>query len=232
MRGFSSKTLALVLMMTGALCGIAQNATAQGVRLSFTVHVRNYAGVDPKTLANAEKRATGIFRESRVETHWVTTLGPSREKFEETTGPNSSGLSDLELNVLSRDMSDRLGLPDKVMGITPGKGADRRQTYVLYSNVEAFSQIAHARLYTEHQYIGATEALILGSVIAHEIGHALLSMDGHTDTGIMRGIWDIHDLSEAEQGRLVFTPKQAEVIRTEVARRMSQCDKVASEFAQ
>jgi len=87
---------------------------------------------------------------------------------------------------------------------------------------EKGSQIAHERLYAEHQYIGATEALILGSVIAHEIGHALLSVDGHTDIGIMRGIWDIHDLSEAEQGRLVFTPKQAEVIRTEVARRMCQ----------
>jgi hypothetical protein len=214
--------LALVFMMTGAFCGMAQKATAQGVRLSFTVHVRNYAGVDPKTLANAEKLATGIFRDSRVETHWVTTVGPSREKLEETIAPNADGLSNLQLNVLSREMSDRLGLPDKVMGITPGKGADRRQIYVLYSNVEVFSQSAHAGLYAEKQYIGVTESVILGSVIAHELGHALLNMDSHTDAGIMRGTWDINDLLEAERGRLVFTREQAEVIRAEVARRMNQ----------
>src|SRR5579864_4953236 len=108
MRGFSSKKSALGFIMIGALFGMAQKATAQGARLSFTVHVRNNAGVDPKTLANAEKLATGIFRDSRIETHWVTSVGPSREKLEETIAPNANGLSNLQLNVLSRAMSDRL----------------------------------------------------------------------------------------------------------------------------
>jgi hypothetical protein len=72
------------------------------------------------------------------------------------------------------------------------------------------------------KYLGVTEGLILGHVIAHEMGHALLNTDKHTDTGIMRAIWDMDDLFEGARGRLVFTPNQTEVMRTEVARRMSQ----------
>jgi hypothetical protein len=224
MREFKLRNLITGIALIGALCGITQKADAQKIRFVITVHVCNYAGVDSQTLADAEKVARGVFRKSGVEIRWVMTLGPSGEMLEQNVDPISSGLSNIQLSILSRVMSDRLRVAGKVMGVTPGDGADRRQIYVLYSNVEVLSQGAHNQLFTDPKYIGVTTSLILGHVIAHEMGHALLNNDKHTDTGIMRGIWEMDDLFQGVRGRLVFSPKQSEVIRTEVTRRMGHRD--------
>jgi hypothetical protein len=221
MREFKLRNLVLGITMIGALCGSAQKVDAQEPGLLITIHICNYAGVDSQTLADAEKVATEVFRKSGVEIRWVMTLGPSGELVEENKYPISSGLTNIQLSILSRVMSDRLHVPDKVMGITPGDGVDRQQIYVLYNNVEVFSQSAHDRLMVDPKYLGVNESLILGQVIAHEMGHALLNTDEHTVTGIMRAIWDMDDLFEGVRGRLLFTPSQTKVIRTEVARRMS-----------
>jgi hypothetical protein len=222
MKGFNRTNLALGLMMVGGLCGMTQKSAAQDTRLAFTVHVSNPAGVDSKTLADAEKFATAIFRKSGVETQWVTDLGPSDEKLEETSGANSIGLSHLRLSILPRVMADRFGLRDTVTGIAPGGGLDRQQTYVFYAKVEALAQHPGSRDIAGLQYFQMTKALILGHVIAHEIGHILLNLDIHTGIGIMRGNWNMDDLLDAVSGHLVFTTQQGEVIRTEVARRMRQ----------
>ena len=132
----TKSALGLILMMIGGLCGITQKLAAQDARLAFTVHVSDFAGVDSKTLADAETFATAIFLKSGVETRWVKALGPSREKLGETVDPKSIGLSHLRLGILPRIMSDRFGLRDTVTGIAPGGGPDRQQTYVFYAKVE------------------------------------------------------------------------------------------------
>jgi len=48
-------------------------------------------------------------------------------------------------------------------------------------------------------------ALILGHVIAHEIGHVLLNLENHhSPAGIMRGEWNPRVLEDAKAGILVF----------------------------
>ncbi len=194
----------------------------QDTSLNFTVHINNYAGVDSETLAEAEKFAAGIFRKSGVETRWVTALGPSGETMEEESIVESTVLSNLRLSILPRSMSNRFAMRDTVMGLAPGSGANRKQIYVFYSKVEELAKQAGNRDLAGPQYFQVTRALVLGNAIAHEIGHILLNLEKHTATGIMRGNWNMDDLLEAASGRLVFSTQQAEVIRTEVARRMNQ----------
>lgn len=62
---------------------------------------------------------------------------------------------------------------------------------------------------------------ILGEMIAHEIGHILLNLSAHSETGIMRGGWDLKDLQDVAYGELLFTKQQSKVIETEVIRRNS-----------
>jgi hypothetical protein len=52
--------------------------------------------------------------------------------------------------------------------------------------------------------------------------HLLLNLSSHSDTGIMRGEWDLKDLQDAAFGNLLFTSPQAEVLRAEAARRVAQ----------
>ena len=53
------------------------------------------------------------------------------------------------------------------------------------------------------------QGVILGNVIAHEIGHILLGPGSHSETGIMSFPWGRKQLLDASRGLLLFTPEQA-----------------------
>jgi hypothetical protein len=62
--------------------------------------------------------------------------------------------------------------------------------------------------------------IVLGHVLAHELGHLLLGHEGHQTVGIMRSPWDKQDVNKALQRRLVFTSRQASKMREEVLARL------------
>ena len=53
---------------------------------------------------------------------------------------------------------------------------------------------------------------LLGTVMAHEIGHLLLHSTTHSSEGVMRADFRPEDLKKAGQRQLRFTPEQAELI--------------------
>jgi len=69
---------------------------------------------------------------------------------------------------------------------------------------------------------GSTESLrmILGNLMAHELGHLLLGQSGHSVAGIMRAQWRTQELQRAVEGTLFFLPEQAQTIRAQVLARM------------
>jgi hypothetical protein len=201
----------LTLWLILAFAGTIESAAAypREGEVSFTVHVRNYARVDAETLTEAEKIAAGIFLRAGIETRWVDThIG-------------SDIPSDLWVHILPQEMADRLRLSDSDMGLAPGKGPDRRLVYVFYERVR---QLAKRQLFEQTEGIVSTHATvvqILGETMAHELGHILLNLSSHSKTGIMRGDWDLKDLSDVAYGYLLFTQQQAELIRRDVIRRSS-----------
>src|SRR5262249_35089222 len=62
-------------------------------------------------------------------------------------------------------------------------------------------------------------APILGTVIAHEIGHLLLRSPEHSSKGIMQRNWPSADLQSAAQGRLRFTAEESQRMRDAVLSR-------------
>ncbi|MCP5117208.1 MAG: hypothetical protein GY953_40810, partial [bacterium] len=52
-------------------------------------------------------------------------------------------------------------------------------------------------------------ALVLGTVLAHEMGHLLLGTNSHSDDGIMHPKWNRTDLEDSYLGRQRFTRKEA-----------------------
>lgn len=219
------RQLTLGLLATCWCTGLCPKGTAapSETSLTLTIHIRNYAEVDHETLMEAEKVATGVFRKAGVETRWINALssGNGQKKF---TGEEMSNPSHIQLNILPPLMAERLGLPDNVMGVAPGtcKERDRQVVYISYNKVET---IAEWQAWARIEGSISTSALrvqILGHAIVHEIGHLLLNQESHSDTGIMRAIWDLKQLRDACYGYLVFTPSEAEAIRLDVTRRSKE----------
>ena len=61
--------------------------------------------------------------------------------------------------------------------------------------------------------------VLLGAMMAHEIGHLLMGVNSHSREGIMSIPWDAHKLQQVNLGRLGFTPGQAATLKAEALHR-------------
>jgi hypothetical protein len=216
--------LIIALVLAGELAGVGLSAAAASseTNLAITIHVKNYACVNPKTLAEAEEVATGIFQKAGVETRWTDVVLTTEMGQENSADHSAHTLADIQLSILPRAMSDRDGAPNNAMGLAPGNGADRTIVYIFERNVEArfwrlLGAQGSARLDRR-----VSKAQILGHAIAHEVGHLLLNQQVHSEHGIMRGEWGVADFREITYGKFLFTPQQAEFLRADVRRRSQQ----------
>jgi len=76
----------------------------------------------------------------------------------------------------------------------------------------------YARIETLAQRHGIDVAKVLGTVMAHELGHLLLARGAHSSAGIMSGRWGRFEMDLVAAGLLNFTKEQAELIRRTVVR--------------
>jgi hypothetical protein len=214
-------TLGMGLALASGLTGIGRAAAATSPETSsaITIHVRNYAAVAPQTLTEAEQVASGIFRKAGIETGWAHIVVTAENGHVNSADHLAYSLADIQLSILPREMSDRLGLPNNVMGVVPGTAPDRGIVYVLDSKVRTIfwsTLSAHSRGDMD-RHISMGE--VLGYAIAHEVGHLLLNQQVHSPHGIMRGEWSFLDFRDMACGMLLFTPQQAEFLRSDVRSR-------------
>jgi hypothetical protein len=110
--------------------------------------------------------------------------------------------------ILTREseMAARMREVPNAMGYAPGSEmAPGRQAYLLDYQI---TELARG--------FGAEKTVVLGTVIAHEVGHLLFLPGSHSALGLMRSKWNQSDFHSAQNGELLFTTEQAELIRTRV----------------
>jgi hypothetical protein len=206
------------LVLSIGLTGLSHTAAAESSKRSIAIMIRvhNYAGVAPKKLADAEEVATEIFQKAGVETRWVDIISPMENTQVSSSYYPALTSADIQLSILPSKMSDRLGLPNNVIGLAPD--TDAQIIYVFESKVETvFWRLLRAQ-HNGRLDRPVSRAQILGQVIAHELGHLLLNLNGHSAHGIMRAEMDFTDRHDS----LLFTTQQAEVLRADVRRRNGQ----------
>jgi hypothetical protein len=64
--------------------------------------------------------------------------------------------------------------------------------------------------------------VLLGAMMAHEIGHLLLGVNSHSREGIMSIPWDPRMLHQVDLGQLGFTAAQASALRAEALQRLGR----------
>jgi len=57
-----------------------------------------------------------------------------------------------------------------------------------------------------------SRGVLLAHVLVHEIAHILQGTDQHSESGIMKAVWDHSDHLQMREGPLAFTPQDVELI--------------------
>jgi len=171
-----------VMVMTCGSAGAA-GAAPQGEMRDLIVAVARYTDVDPQTMREAEHIAGEVYRRAGIEIQWVE---PSTHE----------GATKLYVNVLSQDMVEPLYVSDETVGFAiPGS----RAANVIYERIRQIARRRHV-----------ASGLLLGYVIAHELGHLLLPAHSHSSSGLMRP--DL-DMELAATRKLRFTADQVALIQ-------------------
>jgi len=202
----------LSIMALAGLVGVIsfvfpETIVASGAESSPTIRIRvnNYTQATPAMLAGAEREAARILGKAGLWTVWldcpsgrssVDTLDPCRQPLEAT---------DIALRVLSESSQNKFQDTAFGFAVVPVLAS------VYYDYVAHLARSDNAEF---------EMPIILGCVIAHEIGHLLLGSNSHSVSGIMQGRWERLQIRQAVTGTLLFTPEQAKLIQAEAQTRM------------
>jgi hypothetical protein len=197
-----------LLWSVGWMSGVGPASAQARVRaeserpLNISVWVYNYAQGSRKDLAEAERESGAILAKAGIQISWLHCPAPACEQ---PPSPTS-----LTVIVLPQSMTELLQTGADVFGfaIASTDGRPSVRTEIFYDRVRALTR-----------QFGYSPGLTLGSVMAHELGHLLLETGGHASIGIMRARWSREDLLAAACGWLLFTPQQAERMRSGIRRR-------------
>ncbi len=202
-------------LLTASLPGLAETPANDRAepRPKITVLVYDYAEVAAETQQNAEKVAAEILATAGVETAWPDC------SLAETPAPpeckRASNPTKLVLRILPGSKAARAGyhFRSSICGFTvqrEGVG----EGYLVTLFTDCIQETA--------KNTGVAQSLIMGHMVAHEIGHLLLPIQGHFRRGIMRAKWGPRVWQRASKKLVLFPGKQAELLRAGVLARMRQ----------
>jgi hypothetical protein len=185
--------------------GFAETAaTSKPASPEVTITVYDYAHVSPELLQAAQGVARKTFWQAGIESSWVTCL-PKPEKVQ-SHDCYFLDATHLTVKILPRAISAQARARSNVLGdaLVDEKGTGYH-AYVFYDRVQ---NVADARR------LGPD---LLGSVLAHEIGHLLLGSKSHTVSGIMSAHWSGEELRKISEGTMLFNPSQSWLMRSRVS---------------
>jgi len=199
-----------------ALALLAANSTvaARDPDPTVTVRLYNYARVPSGVLGGALSEATRIFSAAGVDLVWLDCVDPwsqSRLGSASTEPAGKAGCdgqvrgATVVLQILPRSTPVSKASPDAMFGFATGSDL----AAVFYGRVQ---DLAWGAARNEIP-------LILGAVMAHELGHLLLGANSHSPSGIMCAKWDREYVRLALRGYQHFSPEQSASLREAVVRR-------------
>jgi len=207
------KTVLYALLLAAITPPLAARSAENPEELpEIIVRLYNYAGAAESILSGARQQATRILLEAGVRLRWLTCTVNEQGVAEDSRCYQAQGPAAISLLVCPRQMTPKAGLPPGIFGFSlmPEQGP-AMSARVYFHRLEELADGPQLR-----------KGPLLGSMMAHEIGHLLLGVNSHTREGIMSIPWDPGTLRKADLGQLGFTGKEAAAMRAEAFRRLAR----------
>lgn len=169
---------------------------------TVTVSLFNDAAVPPSLVWGAKRVATRVFAQAGVNLEWLNCGLPSMTETERASCILSDFPTHLHLRLIWRP--------------THSDGAALGASYLAEDGVAFQADIFYervAKLQSENQ---VEPAILLGVIMAHELGHLLLGTDSHSSAGLMRASWHREDLARAVKGSLLFSDDESDHMRAKL----------------
>src|SRR5258706_9127623 len=163
--------------------------------LRLDVRVRDLAGLTGDSLRRAELAATYVLSGVGIDAVWVLCT-PDHE---EPRCADPGAPTHVFVSIVAKPTEGAFRSRPRALAIAAvAEGAQGSRVYIVYERVEALAR--------ESPEVHAS--VLLGYVIAHEIGHLLLGSHSHSATGIMQARWFQRELHQMATGDLLFTPSE------------------------
>ena len=203
----------LALVLGAVLAGAATPGLARTRRthdtkssITFAVRVYNHARLAPDVLSSAERETDSIFRSAGVEIAWIDCPLNLEQWADYPACQAKFGPADFMVKILPPDMAERAPWPRARLAHATECGPDLTGCWAAIS----YRKVENLALMAEVPF-----PMILGKVMAHELGHLLLGPD-HSPTGIMRAALDTGNFEPGRLPSLVFLDAQRERLRAAV----------------
>jgi len=183
--------VALVVAITAGVCPVLADTRAPGV----AIRIYDGASVDAATRGAAMRTAADIVAGGGVSAAWQDCAdGGGSQRCDLARGPR-----DLMIRILPGSGAVTRPSPSRVVlgfaALEPASGAG------------VLATIYMDRVRVTARHLGLSTSVLLGRVIAHEVGH-LLGSPGHTERGMMREVWTDAQLAHDRPDDWRFTPSE------------------------
>lgn len=176
----------------------------------IAILVYNYAAISLESVAEAQQVAGRLLETAGVAADWLDCpLYPDQAAAHPaclvTPGP-----ARLVVRIAAGTMAQRMQPDQETFGfaIQPDDGS-----FGTVANI--FSDRARELVNRRRIAFG----VMLGHLMAHELGHLLLGTGSHSSTGIMHAPWQHKELDMLSRGLMAFTPSEAERMQASASAR-------------
>jgi hypothetical protein len=193
--GFGRAVAALIL--TAGFWGTSARAAV--ILDSLTVRIYDNAGVLAAGRARAIKRANDILGRADLAVEWRDCPASGVLARGACAAPPRAGELAVRLVRSPKDDPHPRALGTALIDKTTGTGT---LATVFVDRVADMARQGQQDPWT-----------MIGSVMAHEIGHLLLGTNSHSDSGLMREIWTVKDLTRNRPDDWLFSRAQRDELR-------------------
>ncbi len=195
----------------------SQAAPQESAKASTEINVRiyNYAAVPEQRMARTQRHAAMVFTKVGLDPIWLDCRLSSAEPIKDAACEEPLRPTDIVLRILPRKMAARLGVKHAICGFAlPAKKLGFGTATIFHQRVDEL--VSQGSFSVDRN---SAQALVLGHIIAHEIGHLLLGKGSHASRGLMSFPWNKKELKEAAWGGLAFTRGQTRRVRNAMVER-------------